>query len=81
MLLGDKEKYIHCSCNLIDALNWQELQLEVALNHVNSCFQLCGNNCVNSGSCQQSSLDESSIHSHNCIGMHGNTARDRKYQF
>lgn len=80
LTLHDLINYILSRHNLVDALNRQELKLEVALDHVNFRLDPCRKDRVDFGSRHQGSLDESSIDSHDCISIEGHTTKAENIQ-
>lgn len=72
--------YVLCRQEPAATVNWQEINLEAAVAKVKYRINHCRDACVDSGSVLQGGLDETCVHSHDCIGVHGEAEKRKPFQ-
>lgn len=76
--LEDK-MYVLCKQDPPANITWQELNLEVAVAKVKYRINYCRNTCVDFGSVLQGGLDETCVHSHDCVGLHVEAEKRKQF--
>lgn len=75
-----KTKYVLCRQDPAATLKWQEFNLEAAVAKVKYRINCCRNSGVDAGSGLQGGLDEICVHSHDCIGVHGEAEKRKQFR-
>lgn len=72
--------YVLCRQDSSGTFSWQEFNLEAAVAKVKHRINFCRNAGVDSDFVLQGGLDETCVHSHDCIGVHAEAEKRKQFQ-